>query len=231
MTKLLATGKTDLLDKFVSMRTRRAVQGLPGLGRGSRQGELRVRAARRSSRRARARRARPRRRATGGEVPRRQGRREARSAAKAPREEARRRRRRRRPRPRRRASTGAGLKPSAALAAVIGTEPVPRTQVIKKLWDYIKANGLQDATNKRAINADAKLLPVFGKPQVTMFELAGHRRQAPELIAMTLNHLNLTVTDPVETSQFLAKYNSACGRRAGMAACRCCMTTAGWYSP
>jgi DNA topoisomerase-3 len=50
---------------------------------------------------------------------------------------------------------------------------VARTQVIKKLWDYIKAEGLQDATNKRAINADAKLLPVFGKSQVTMFELAG----------------------------------------------------------
>ncbi|MEO7640716.1 MAG: SWIB/MDM2 domain-containing protein, partial [Ramlibacter sp.] len=68
---------------------------------------------------------------------------------------------------------GAGLRPSADLAAVIGSEPVARTQVIKKLWDYIKANGLQDAANKRAINADAKLLPVFGKPQVTMFELAG----------------------------------------------------------
>ena len=69
--------------------------------------------------------------------------------------------------------TGAGLKPSAELAAVIGAEPVARTQVIKKLWDYIKANGLQDAKDKRSINADAKLLPVFGKPQVTMFELAG----------------------------------------------------------
>ncbi|UUZ72157.1 hypothetical protein LP415_27295 [Polaromonas sp. P1(28)-8] len=68
---------------------------------------------------------------------------------------------------------GAGLKPSESLAAVIGAEPVARTQVIKKLWDYIKAEGLQDAANKRAINADAKLLPVFGKPQVTMFELAG----------------------------------------------------------
>ena len=68
---------------------------------------------------------------------------------------------------------GAGLKPSDALAAVIGAEPVARTEVIKKLWDYIKANGLQDATNKRAINADAKLKPVFGKDQVTMFELAG----------------------------------------------------------
>jgi DNA topoisomerase III len=73
----------------------------------------------------------------------------------------------------RKVSTAAGLVPSAALAAVIGAEAVARTQVIKKLWDYIKANGLQDSTNKRAINADAKLLAVFGKPQVTMFELAG----------------------------------------------------------
>jgi DNA topoisomerase-3 len=59
------------------------------------------------------------------------------------------------------------------LAAVIGPELVARTEVIKKLWDYIKANNLQDAKDKRAINADAKLLPVFGKPQVSMFELAG----------------------------------------------------------
>jgi len=71
------------------------------------------------------------------------------------------------------ASTAAGQVPSEALAAVIGPEPVARTQVIKKLWDYIKANGLQDAADKRSINADAKLLPVFGKPKVTMFELAG----------------------------------------------------------
>jgi DNA topoisomerase-3 len=70
-------------------------------------------------------------------------------------------------------SASAGKQPSAALAAVIGSEAVARTQVIKKLWDYIKAHGLQDATNKRAINADAPLLAVFGKPQVTMFELAG----------------------------------------------------------
>ncbi len=70
-------------------------------------------------------------------------------------------------------STAGGLKPSAALAAVIGAEAVARPQVIKKLWDYIKANGLQDAANKRNVNADAKLLAVFGKPQVTMFELAG----------------------------------------------------------
>ena len=73
----------------------------------------------------------------------------------------------------RKTTPGTGLKPSDALAAVIGAEPVARTQVIKKLWDYIKAEKLQDAANKRAINADAKLLPVFGKAQVTMFELAG----------------------------------------------------------
>jgi len=65
------------------------------------------------------------------------------------------------------------LQPSAELAAVIGANPVPRTEVIKKLWDYIKANGLQDKVNKRNINADEKLLKVFGKPQVTMFEMAG----------------------------------------------------------
>jgi chromatin remodeling complex protein RSC6 len=61
--------------------------------------------------------------------------------------------------------------PSAELAAVIGTEPVPRTEVTKKVWDYIKANKLQDEANKRNINADAKLEKIFGKPQVTMFEM------------------------------------------------------------
>jgi DNA topoisomerase-3 len=73
----------------------------------------------------------------------------------------------------RKTTAASGKQPSAALAAVIGDAPVARTEVIKKLWDYIKANGLQDATNKRAINADDKLRAVFGKPQVTMFELAG----------------------------------------------------------
>ena len=65
------------------------------------------------------------------------------------------------------------LTPSPALAAVVGSAPLPRTEIISKLWVYIKANNLQDAANKRNINADAKLLPVFGKSQVTMFELAG----------------------------------------------------------
>ncbi len=64
------------------------------------------------------------------------------------------------------------MTPSATLAAVIGDKAVPRTEVIKKLWDYIKKNGLQDKKNKRAINADAKLKPLFKKDQVTMFDLA-----------------------------------------------------------
>ena len=65
------------------------------------------------------------------------------------------------------------LQPSAELAAVVGKDPLPRTEVIKKLWDYIKKHNLQDAANKRNINADAKLEKVFGKKQVTMFEMAG----------------------------------------------------------
>jgi len=65
------------------------------------------------------------------------------------------------------------LTPSAALGAVIGTKPVPRTEAVKKIWVYIKANKLQDSKNKRNVNADAKLKPVFGnKAQVTMFEIA-----------------------------------------------------------
>ena len=64
------------------------------------------------------------------------------------------------------------LKPSAALAEVVGSKSLPRTQVVKKLWDYIKKNDLQDKKNRRNINADAKLKPVFGgKSQVSMFEM------------------------------------------------------------
>ena len=62
---------------------------------------------------------------------------------------------------------------SSELATIVGNGPMPRSEVVKKLWEYIKKNNLQDPKNKRNINADAKLLAVFGKPQVTMFELAG----------------------------------------------------------
>jgi DNA topoisomerase-3 len=172
MTKLLATGKTDLLDKFVSMRTRRAFKAFlawdaeagkvnfefapskfpprkteaPKTGATNDRGTLGKAAKTLKSA------AKPVKKVATKAAA-------AKPAAKTPSKRA--------------ASTAAGLKPSEALAAVIGPEAVARTQVIKKLWDYIKANGLQDAANKRAINADAKLLAVFGKPQVTMFELAG----------------------------------------------------------
>ena len=64
------------------------------------------------------------------------------------------------------------LTPSETLASVIGSTAIPRTEVVKKMWAYIKKNGLQDKTNKRNINADEKLKPIFGKAQITMFELA-----------------------------------------------------------
>ena len=63
------------------------------------------------------------------------------------------------------------MTPSAVLAAVIGAAPVPRTEVTKKIWIYIKKHDLQDAKNRRNINADDKLKPLFGKNQVSMFEL------------------------------------------------------------
>ncbi len=64
------------------------------------------------------------------------------------------------------------MKPSAALAEVVGAKPLPRTQVVKKLWVYIKKNKLQDKVNRRMINADAALKVVFGgKRKVSMFEM------------------------------------------------------------
>jgi upstream activation factor subunit UAF30 len=67
------------------------------------------------------------------------------------------------------------LTPSATLAAVVGSNPLPRTEVVKKMWVYIKAKGLQDKANRRMINADDKLKPIFGgKSQVSMFDMAKH---------------------------------------------------------
>ena len=64
------------------------------------------------------------------------------------------------------------MTPSSALSAVVGSAPLPRTEVTKKVWDYIKKLNLQDAANRRMINADDKLKAVFvGKSQVSMFEM------------------------------------------------------------
>ncbi|MEI7481734.1 MAG: SWIB/MDM2 domain-containing protein [Elusimicrobiota bacterium] len=67
----------------------------------------------------------------------------------------------------------APITPDAILAEVIGAKPIPRTEIVKKIWAYIKKNNLQDKKNKRMINGDVKLTAVFGgKKQVSMFEIA-----------------------------------------------------------
>jgi len=69
------------------------------------------------------------------------------------------------------------LQPSKELAAVVGSDPLPRPEVVSKVWDYIKRNNLQNPQNKREINADDKLEKVFGKKSVTMFEMNKHLAQ------------------------------------------------------
>jgi len=63
------------------------------------------------------------------------------------------------------------MQPSGDLASVVGSSPMPRTEVTKKLWGYIKRKGLQDSKNRRMINADENLRPIFGRSQVSMFEM------------------------------------------------------------
>ena len=183
ISQLLTTGKTDLLDKFVSMRTRRGFKAhlawdaeagkvifefAPSKfpARKTAAGAKPARATKTPFGKtvaAKGEKAPAAKKAAAKKVPAKKVAAKKTAATKTT----------TKPKAPRKVSASGGLKPSDALAAVIGSEQVLRTQVIKKLWDYIKANNLQDATNKRAINADAKLLDVFGKPQVTMFELAG----------------------------------------------------------
>jgi DNA topoisomerase-3 len=170
MLKLLATGKTDLLDKFVSMRTRRPFKAM--LAWDAEAGKVNFEFApskfppRKTAAARPAAAGKSAAKSASGAVAKKAPAKKAAAAKSAATKVA-------KPKAPRKTTAASGMTPSAELAAVIGAEPVARTQVIKKLWDYIKANGLQDAKDKRSINADAKLLPVFGKPQVTMFELAG----------------------------------------------------------
>ena len=166
MSKLLQTGKTDLLEKFVSNRTRRnfkaflvwdGAAGKVNFEFEQREGKY---PARKTAGAAAAKTTTAAAKKTGAAAKKTA----AKTATKATTKTA----AVKKPR-----TVSATLKPSADLAAVIGSEPTSRPDVIKKLWDYIKANGLQDAKDKRAINADAKLKPVFGKEQISMFELAG----------------------------------------------------------
>lgn len=163
MTKLLETGKTDLLDKFVSMRTRRAFKAHLAWDKeaakvnfefapskfpprpGAAAKTIAAKAGKTSAAAKKA--AKP---AAAKKAPATKT-----AAAKAPRKAA------------------AGKAPSAALAAVIGAEPVARPEAVKKMWEYIKAHNLQDPKDKRTIVADDKLRAVFGKDSAGMFELAG----------------------------------------------------------
>ena len=167
MTKLLETGKTDLLDKFVSMRTRRAFKAhlawdkeagkvnfefapskFPPRKPAAAGAAAKSIAAKAGKTAASAKKAaKP---AAAKKAPATKT-----AATKAPRKAA------------------AGKAPSAALAAVIGAEPVARPEAVKKMWEYIKAHNLQDPKDKRTIVADDKLRAVFGKDSAGMFELAG----------------------------------------------------------
>ena len=175
MTQLLRDGKTDLLDKFVSSRTRRnfkahlawdaeagkvnfefAPSKFP-----ARKTAVKTTAVKTATAKVPAKKAVAKTTAKSTTQP----------AAKTPAKKVA--TKTAVPKKPRTASAGGGKIPSTALAAVIGPEAVLRTEAVKKIWDYIKANNLQDAKDKRSINADSKLKEVFGKDQVTMFELAG----------------------------------------------------------
>jgi DNA topoisomerase III len=168
MTKLLETGKTDLLDKFVSMRTRRSFKAFLSWNKEESKVGFEFEASKY-----------PPRKTAAGATARPAGKAAAKkAAAKTPvakkmtaKKAVAKKTTTKSTEPKvPRAGT---LKPSAALAAVIGEGLYGRGEVTKKLWDYIKANGLQDVKDKRSINADTKLAAVFGQPQVTMFQIAG----------------------------------------------------------
>ena len=171
MRKLLAEGRTDLLDKFVSMRTRRnfkarlawsAEEGKvifefePREGKPGRYPARPAAAAKKTTARAGAGAAK----ATAAAKPAAAKKTAAKKAAAPKAEKA-------------KAPRAGTLKPSPQLAAIIGEGPFGRGEVMKLLWDYIKAHNLQDPKDKRTIVADAKLRPVLGADSVGMFKLAG----------------------------------------------------------
>jgi len=160
--KLLAEGKTDLLEKFVSMRTRRAFKAY--LSYDAEAGKVSFAfEPSKYPKKGGAPTTRALAKAAGKTLPGKKTPATKKAAAKAVKDA----------KPKAPRKTAAGKAPSAALAAVIGPDAVARTEVMKKLWDYIKANNLQDPKDKRTIQCDAKLKTVFGKDSVGMFELAG----------------------------------------------------------
>lgn len=153
MSKLLATGKTDLLEKFVSNRTRRNFKAFLAWDAAAGKVNFEFEASKYPARKP----------AAGGAA------KTATTAKKAPAAK----KTTAAKKTVARKTVAANYRPDAALAAVIGDSPVARTEVVKKVWDYVKAHNLQDPKDKRVIVADAKLLPVFGKERVGMFEVTG----------------------------------------------------------
>ncbi|RYF22442.1 MAG: DNA topoisomerase III, partial [Comamonadaceae bacterium] len=163
MSKLLATGKTDLLDKFVSMRTRRAFKAF--LAWDKEAGKVNFEFEQRDSKYPPRKTAAAKPGAAGASKTSAAAKKTTKPAAKAAAKKT--------AAPKAPRKPAAGKAPSAELAAVIGAEPVARPEAVKKMSEYIKANNLQDPKDKRTIVADAKLRAVFGKDSAGMFELAG----------------------------------------------------------
>ncbi|MFM7697092.1 MAG: DNA topoisomerase III [Limnohabitans sp.] len=165
--KLLATGKTDLLEKFVSMRTRRAFKAY--LTYDAQAGKVSFAfEPSKYPRKGGAPTTAALAKAAGKTLPGKKTPAAKKASAKTAAAKTANTTQPKTPR-----KAAAGKAPSAALAAVIGNEAVARTEVMKKLWDYIKTHNLQDPKDKRTIRADDKLKAVFGKDSVGMFELAG----------------------------------------------------------
>ncbi|WP_287914400.1 DNA topoisomerase III [Comamonas sp.] len=159
MGKLLATGKTDLLEKFVSNRTRRNFKAFLAWDAAAGKVNFEFEPSKYPARKTAA----PAKTAAAGAAKTGTAVKKTAAAKKAP---AAKKTAARKP-------AAANYRPDAALAAVIGDGAVARTEVVKKVWDYVKAHNLQDPKDKRVIVADAKLLPVFGKDRVGMFEITG----------------------------------------------------------
>jgi DNA topoisomerase-3 len=175
ITKLLATGKTDLLEGFISMRTRRAFKahlawdataGKVNFEFAPSKFPARKTAYKPATKTAAKTTAKAAAKTTGQASAKKAT---TKTVAKKPSAES----GNAEKIPKKPRQAGPGKAPSPALAAVIGADAVARTEATKKIWDYIKTNNLQDPANKRLINADAKLRPVFGKDQIGMMELAG----------------------------------------------------------
>jgi len=164
MQKLLASGKTDVLDKFISNRTRRPFKARLAwdAGAGKVNFEFEPRDSKYPPRKTAATKTGAVRAGAASSAAKKTSKPAAKPAAKTAAKRA-----------PRKTTAASGKAPSALLAAVIGAEPVSRPEAVKKIWVYIKEHALQDPQDKRQIVADDKLRAVFGKERAGMFELAG----------------------------------------------------------